>query len=736
MKCAARPFLVQVSAMLRCAVRNRIGLAPGPRYQDVMIFRRLIVALSTAFLAMLSAASAQTRVENDYTATEIAPEAAGFVPGGTLWFAIRQEIRPGWHVFWTNPGDAGLPLRLDWSLPQGFEAGEILHPAPEFIPVGPLASYAHEGAPVFLVPVTVPEDANPGETVDIDIHASWQACEEICVPEKGRFSFSVPVLETGAMEPARRVLFSLARAKLPKAYEERGRIAVEDGAYVLTVAAPQGFTEKNAFFFARPEGVVSPPAPQEMEVEDGVLRIAMQPGWVERYDEETFSGVLTFSEDAGRRALAVTADVAEPLIKPGAPPEAPPQKEPSLPLLFLFAFLGGVILNVMPCVFPVVFIKAASFMQSAREHPGAVRLHGLLYMAGVLSTFLLMGGALLALRAGGAEFGWGFHLQSPWVVALSAYVLLLVGLNLAGLYSVGGGIAGAGQKLAAKPGGLGAFFTGALAVLVAAPCIGPLLSAPMGAALLLPPVAGLLIFALLGLGLAAPYVILSFVPGLGARLPRPGPWMIIFKQALSFPVFAAAAYFLWVLAQQATGAGLAAVLAGGVLLAFSAWVFDHSRGANLRALILRVLSALAAVMALAPLLRLEPAVQATAGQADLGSYGALRAETYDADALQAYRNQGTPVFIDFTAAWCVTCQFNKMTVFSDRAVARAFDESGTVFMVADWTVRDPEITEALAGFGASGVPLYVYYGPSGEASVLPLPLTKKSVLRAVSGAGL
>lgn len=698
-----------------------------------MKFRPFLFLLF-ALAALLSGARAQTVIENDYTArTEIAPEAAGFAPGETLWFAVRQELKPGWHVFWTNPGDAGLPLKLDWSLPAGFEAGGVLHPAPEFIPVGPLASYAHEGAPVFLVPVTAPDDAVVGSTVDISIDASWQTCEDICVPEEGRFSFSLPVLAEAAPDPARRVLFSLARAKLPERYEGEASVAAENGAYVLTLNAPEEFGSENAFFFAEPEGVVSPPAPQDVTVENGIARISMAPGWVKRYDEPAFSGVLEFGKGANRKALNVDADVASPLVKPLSAPDTATPQTPALPALLLFAFLGGVLLNIMPCVFPVVFIKAASFMQSAREHPGTVRLHGFLYMAGVLATFLLMGGALLALRAGGAELGWGFHLQSPWVVALSAYILLLVGLNLAGVFSVDVGLANAGQSLAAKKGGAGAFFTGALAVVVAAPCIGPLLSAPIGAALLLPPLAGLLIFVVLGLGLAAPYLLLSLAPGLGRRLPKPGPWMSVFKQALSFPVFGAAAYFLWVLSQQATGGGLAAVLAGTVLLAFGAWAYDLSRGEGARAVFLRLLSGIAAVLALAPLMRLEPAAAQPVSEG--AAHGAIAAEPYSAEVLATYREEGRAVFIDFTAAWCVTCQFNKMTIFSDKAVAEKFAETGTVFMVADWTVRDPEITEALSSFGASGVPLYVAYDGAGSASVLPLPLTKKAVLRAVSGAG-
>ena len=310
----------------------------------------------------------------------------------------------------------------------------------------------------------------------------------------------------------------------------------------------------------------------------------------------------------------------------------------------MLAFFGGVILNVMPCVFPVVFIKAASFMQSAREHPGTVRVHGLLYGAGVLATFLLIGGALLAFRAGGEQFGWGFHLQSPWVVALSAYVLLLVGLNLAGVFSVGGGLAGAGEGLASKPGGAGAFFTGALAVVVAAPCIGPLLSAPMGAALLLPPLAGIAIFLVLGLGLAAPYLVLSFAPGLGARLPKPGPWMSVFKQALAFPVFAAAAYFLWVLGAAGERRRARRSARGAILIAFSAWAFEKSKGEGKTAFALRIISALAAVGALAPLTRLKPVAAATVEAGE--KYGAFTAVPYSKDALARYQADNVPAFID------------------------------------------------------------------------------------------
>jgi thiol:disulfide interchange protein DsbD len=685
-----------------------------------------LALLLCAALAAPAQSRAQTIVENEYTTTEVIPEAAGFASGETLWFALRQELRDGWHVFWVNPGDAGLPLRLEWDLPPGYEAGETLHPVPEYIPVGPLASYAHEGAPVFLVAVTAPADARPGDEVSVAIEASWQACEDICVPEEGRFAFTLPVTQTPAPNVSHTELFAAARAALPESYSGDASFAGEGNGYALRLAAPGDFNDDGAFFFAAPEGLIEPSGAQAATVENGAVRIAMKPGWTDGFDGPRLDGVLTYkTADGGRKGLALSADIVAPIRKPQAPAIAA-----NVPLLLLLAFLGGVILNIMPCVFPVVFIKAASFMQSAREHPGDVRRQGLFYTAGVLATFALTGGALLALRAGGEQLGWGFHLQSPAVTALSAYVLLLVGLNLAGVFSAGQSLAGAGEGLASKGGSAGAFFTGALAVVVAAPCIGPLLSAPMGAALLLPPLAGMAIFLALGLGLAAPYLALSFAPGLARKLPKPGRWMVTFKQVLAFPVFGAAAYFLWVLAQQASGTGLGAVLAGSVLLAFAAWSFERSKGEGARALVLRGVSALAAVLALAPLFRIEAAPAA----ASVETYGAMTAERYSDAALERYRAAGTPVFVDFTAAWCVTCQFNKAAIFSDPALAQDFAAAGAVFMVADWTVRDPEITAALQRFGASGVPLYVFYPGEGEPRVFSLPLSKDAVRRALSGA--
>ena len=691
---------------------------------------RLFLIVLAFWLPAFAALAQSNRVDTEYASSIFLPEKTAFVPGETTWLAFAQALETNWHVYWKNPGDSGLPLELVWTLPEGFSAGDVVYPTPERIPVGPLANFGHHGAPIFLVPIEVDESVATADAT-LNVSATWLICEEICVPETGEFALTMPVAETADNFSLGATKVAEARSATPMDFEGQAGFAATADALVLELDAPEG-VDGDVLFFPEAEGLIEPAADQVVALNGDRLSVTMTPGF--DYDPselETVKGVLATTEYPPL-GFSLTAEKDETIaVAPAAASAVTANtSQGNLPLLLLAAFFGGALLNIMPCVFPIIFIKAASLMKSAQSgEAGAVRRDGLLYTAGVVATFALIGGLLLALRAGGEQLGWGFHLQSPLIVAMSAYILFLVGLNLSGVFNIGESLQGAGGGLADKGGAAGAFFTGALAVLVAAPCIGPLLSAPMGAAVLLPPVWGMLIFILMALGLAAPYLLLSFVPSLGRLLPKPGAWMKVFKQLLAFPVFAAAAYFLWVLAQQTGGTGLAKALFGAVMLAFAAWLFELSKGDGSRALMVRAGSAVAALAAILPVTQLQTAEASVATGGKHGAFADVVA--YDEAAISQFRQEGRPVFVDFTAAWCVTCQFNKLTIFSKPSLAAAFEAENVAVMVADWTSRDPEITKALEAFGANGVPLYVYYPPTGAPEVLALPLTEKAVLHAV-----
>lgn len=670
-------------------------------------------ALFTAIiLALTVLPAAASSVVTDHARSELVPETDGVAPGGTIALAFAQELQDGWHVYWKNPGDSGLPLEFLWTLPEGAKAGPIDYPAPHRVAVGPLVNFGHEGEPVFLTSLTAPANAPVGSTLKIGLEATWLICADICVPETGAFSLEIPVVETPQADEGAAALFARARAAMPAAYEGEASFSVSGESLTLRLSsAPE---TDAVYFFPEAASASEPAAAQKFSRDGEALTLTIRGGAELAAVGDRLDGVIAFGEGAEQKAFSLSAE------KRGG--EAGPAKAAatgSLLGLLAAAFFGGAILNLMPCVFPILFVKAASMAKSASGDRSVLRRHGLLYGAGVVATFAALGGLLLALRAGGEEIGWGFHLQSPAVIALSAYVLFAVGLNFAGVFHVGSNLQNVGSDLVAdRDGDLAAFLTGVLAVFVAAPCVGPFLTAPIGAAAVLPPLAGFSIFIAMAAGLAAPYVGLSFAPGLARALPKPGPWMVRFRQILAFPVFAAAAYFLWVLSAQTGQRGLALGLSGLLLIALAAhfWEWGKSvRWARIAAVGLIALS-------LAPVAMAKPVEAA----AETGSIA------FDPDDVAARRAAGEPVFIDFTAAWCVTCQVNKLTVLNSPAVRAAFEENGVAFIVADWTNRDPVIEEALAGFGANGVPLYVFYPAGGEAIILPQPLTANAVITALT----
>ncbi|OON61021.1 cytochrome C biogenesis protein [Massilia sp. KIM] len=665
---------------------------------------------------------------------------AAVSPGQELRIGLRQRLAPHWHTYWKNPGDAGSPPNIDFKLPQGAAVGAIVWPGPERFIIGPVASYGYENEIVFPMSFTVPKDARPGSSLAIEASADWVVCEKECIPEEGKFVLRLPV--EAAARPANeevRAAFAIADARRPQASPWNSSLAVGDKTLELRVEgagiSPQSV--RSALYFPENWGVVDHVAEQPLKLEDGVLRLALPRG--QGYRSGPAPGLLAIVDGGGQKrwfALepAAVAAPAAAAGTPGTPALADSQADAPLPLwqAALFAFAGGLILNLMPCVFPVLAIKATALAGLSGGERRAVRLSGVFYTLGVLTAFMLLAAALLAVRAGGSAVGWGFQFQSPVFVAAMCWLMLAIGLNLSGVYEVGASLAGAGEGPAARQGHAGSFFTGLLAVVVATPCTAPFMGAAIGTALAAPAAFSIVVFACMGLGLALPFLLLGLFPALARRLPRPGPWMLRLRQAMAFPMYATAAWLLWVLAQQAGEAGLRLALAGAVLVGLVAWLVGLGQHGVKRVWWPRgfALAATAALAGLVPGLHAAQA-QAPAPSTAASTASAQVAEAYSAERLAALRAEGKPVFVNMTAAWCITCLVNERTTLSTAAVQDAMRAREVVYMKGDWTQRDPAITAFLRGFGRDGLPFYVFYPPGKDPVVLPPVLTQTIVTEAL-----
>jgi thiol:disulfide interchange protein len=680
---------------------------------------RLVLILWTA---MLAPAFAQVDAGAKVHARLIA-EREAVEPGGTVTVALELATRPGWHTYWINPGDAGAPTEIKWNLPPGWRAGAIQWPAPQAEAVGPLMDYGYEGKPWLLVDITAPKDAAPG-VVTLQAQASWLVCAEVCVPEDANVNLQLGV-GNPSLPPD--TDFAAARAKLPVKSPWPMRTAAGAALDLFVQAEPLARAHPaRAEFFPLAPGRINGIAPQALGFADDGVVLRLQKG------KKAFSGALQgvlvlTSADGSTQALQVDA-------MPGAVPQANfgGAGGTALWLALAFAFLGGLILNLMPCVLPILAMKALALAGHGGGGRHAAR-EGLAYGAGAILSFVGLAALLVALRAGGSAVGWGFQLQEPIAVAGFALLLFAVGLNLSGVFELPG--FGGGDALARQGGMAGAFFTGVLAVAVAAPCTAPFMAAALGFALTQPAPVALGVFATLGLGFAAPFILIGFSPRLLRMIPKPGLWMLWFKQALAFPMYAAAVWMVWVLANEVGADGVAYVLAAMVMFALAVWIWSASRAAGPRGrgfgAFATLLAFVAALAALAMLLHATPAPALARGEAN-----GLPHEPYSAARLAALRAQHRPVFINATAAWCITCLVNERVAFSSGAVREAFDKHHVACLIADWTRRDAEITKLLEAHGRDGVPLYLYYAPgAADAQVLPQILTEDEVLKAVSAGG-
>jgi thiol:disulfide interchange protein/DsbC/DsbD-like thiol-disulfide interchange protein len=705
-----------------------------------MATRFLAAALLVGMLAGSGLAAEPTRAPTVKTPAPPGPprvsvslvsEVASVEPGASFWVGLRQRIVPGWHTYWTNPGDSGEPPILDWGLPEGWQAGPLVFPQPERVPVGPLMSYGYTGEVLLLTRLTAPAGLAPGTPVTLRGHAAWLVCEKICIPEEADVALTLPVIAGKPAPGAGAAAIEHTRRAVPGPSPWPASLRATPEAVIVSVAATRldpGRIAEVVFFPGR-WGVMDHAAPQEVTIgRDGITLRAAR-GLVPGAADFDLDGVLVIREklDQGlvSQAFAITAVAGGR----GAAVSM------SLVVAMGLALAGGLVLNLMPCVLPVLSIKALAIVDQAEVSPRTVRRHGLAYTAGVLICFAVLAGVLLALRAGGAQIGWGFQLQSPLVVTALAYILFTLGLSLSGLLVIGSRLAGTGHGLANRPGYAGSFFTGALATVAATPCTAPFMGAAVGYALTQPPAAALAVFEALGLGLALPFLALSLVPAWRRLLPRPGPWMGRLSQALAFPLYASVAWLVWVVSRQAGSDGVALVLVGLLLIAFGAWLHHAARGAAPRwrrvATGVALVSAAAAI-ALAPLAAASPpspsSPEALAGAAW---------EPYSAERLAELRAEGKPVFVNFTAAWCITCLVNERVALRGPAVAEAFARRGVVYLKADWTNRSAEIASVLGSFGRSGVPLYVIYPARAgqtaapEPRVLPQILSEGTIIEAI-----
>jgi thiol:disulfide interchange protein DsbD len=692
-------------------------------------------------LTLLVAPQARAAPTNaGHVQLELVPAAASIAPGQSLYVALHEKIRPGWHTYWRNPGDAGEPPKLGWTLPAGWKTGDIVWPAPKRLPVGPLMDYGYEDEVWLPIPVTAPKSAAPGRPATLKAAISILVCKDVCVPEDATLQLDLPVAKAPLSASEAEIAAALAAA--PHGPPLKGALALKAGVIKLAVASPslQGPSVRDAYFYPYSSIAIDQPKPQTVERGRAGLTLTLQPGAAFKASPPPASldGLLV----ADGHPFEVHAT-------PGPLPAAAAGLGPATPTKTGFAggegvialamaagaaFLGGIVLNLMPCVFPILSMKALALASHASETRRA-RLHGLAFLSGVLLTFVALAAVLIAAKTAGGAVGWGFQLQSPGVVAALALVMLLIGLNLSGLFEAGLMLQNAASG-AHSQGLMGSVLTGALAVVVAAPCTAPFMAGAIAYALTRPEAEALIVFAALGLGFAAPFTLVALAPRLLGLLPRPGAWMEALKKALAFPMYGAAAWLLYVLTLQAGTTAMAALLAAAVILALAAWLYGAAQRAQLggkRPFAVYGLSALALAAAIACAVG---GVEAGAAPATAAATSAsLPEQPYSPDRLAALRAEGRPVFVDFTAAWCITCQVNERTSLTTSEVLSAFKRTNAVYLKADWTRRDASIAEALAEHGRAGVPLYLVYGKDGgEAQVLPQILTSGAVVAALDKA--
>lgn len=710
--------------------------------------------LSILCLVPLIGSNAQgVPVKTEHVTAELVSEFSNLVPGKVNTVAIRLEMEDHWHTYWRYPGDTGFQTTVEWTLPDGIEAGPLQWPAPMWIESFGIVSFAYEGEVFLLADLKVPESYASEEQVELAASVNWLVCKEACIPGAADVKLSLPVgsaAERGRWSDDIEKTRDALAQKLPD-WEMK---VVDNGqSFALTVVAPEGIAldnQKVTYFTL--DGWVSNTEPRTYVAEGRLLTLVIpkseygpdenkdrfrgvlvsKSGWDVEGRFKALSVDLPFSDDMAVSdwlgSLGNTGSVS--LVSGGSNGK---ESTLSFGAAVLFALIGGVMLNLMPCVFPVLSIKILGFVQQAGEDQAKVKVHGIVFTVGVLVSFWVLAGLFLILRAAGQEIGWGFQLQTPGFVAVLASVLFLFGLNLSGVFEIGESLTGAGGELQSKSGFKGSFFSGVLATVVATPCTAPFMGSALGIIVTLSAVQSMLIFTALALGVALPYLILSFFPAFLKWLPRPGAWMETFKKGLAFLLYASVVWLAWVFGNQVGVTGMAGLLLGLVFFGIAAWIWGGWGNLAKRKSVRRI----ALIVAL-PILLLGGWIQykastlfaAPSNITEAANQNSIFWQPYDPDTVTSLVAEGKTVYVDFTATWCLTCQVNKKVAFGNDEVVDYFKTHEIVALKGDWTRRDPVITRELQKFGRSGVPTNIIYHPGGTTTLLPEVLTPSVVLKA------
>jgi len=677
--------------------------------------------LSFSFLRAEEADLVKARLISDHTV---------ITPGQTWNLGWYVQLKKDWHIYWQNPGDSGTAPELQWkNLPPGISLEAFRWPLPERIEVAPLMNFGYEREVVF--PITAHFDKNTAfqGKVTLRANAKWLVCKEICLPGSAEQTLTLTAGNEAKVSPASELIHTWIK-QLPEVPLKAPVLKAQASAEKIqlsgtTLPFPEAIVD---FFPAFPGKIAHAVRPPFHKLSESEWKLILTPDSTLQSPLTQLDGLLVFSKSDQRVGYPISATIS--------PIEENAMAETGLLRMALFAFIGGLILNLMPCVFPVLSIKIMGFVEQSKKSKGTIRLHGWLFTAGVMVSFWILAIALLLLRASGQKMGWGFQLQSPLFLFALSGLLLLMALNLLGVFEIGTRFMGVGSQLSGREGLLGSFFTGVLATIVATPCTAPFMGTAVGFALTQPASYALTVFTTLGLGMAFPYLLLSYVPMLLKWMPKPGRWMETMKQLMAFPLLATVIWLTWVFGLQTSMDGVLRLLFSYLFLALTVWLWARADTKNVFMIVGRISSIACLVAALTfgfQASQYRSPKNLTENVTEGGSYP-VTWENYSEARLAALRREGKVVFLDFTAAWCVSCQVNEKLVFGSEAVRKRFQELGVVAMKADWTDGDPLITEALAKFNRSGIPFYLLYkkGEKTPPVILPEVLTPSIMLLALT----